>query len=87
MEKKIVYVVSETYVLLENNSISTYTYGLFNSFNEAAELMDSLFKEQEDSGVINTYSKNVWGWDIKTKYFVINAEVQSLYMNIDQEIK
>lgn len=83
MGKKIVYVVSETYVLLENNSISTYTYGLFNSFNEAAELMDSLFKEQEDSGVIITSSKNVWGWDIKTKYFVINAEVQSLYMNID----
>ena len=83
MGKKIVYIVSETYVLLENNSISTYTYGLFNSFNEAAELMDSLFKEQEDSGVIITSSKNVWGWDIKTKYFVINAEVQSLYMNID----
>ena len=83
MGKKIVYVVSETYVLIENNSISTYTYGLFNSFNEAAELMDSLFKEQEDSGVIITSSKNVWGWDIKTKYFVINAEVQSLYMNID----
>ena len=83
MEKKIVYVVSETYVLLENNSISTYTYGLFNSFNEAAELMDSLFKEQEDSGLIITSSKNVWGWDIKTKYFVINAEVQSLYINID----
>lgn len=83
MGKKIVYVVSETYVLLENNSISTYTYGLFNSFNEAAELMDSLFKEQEDSGVIITSSKNVWGWDIKTKYFVINAEVQSLYMNIE----
>lgn len=83
MGKKIVYVVSETYVLLENNSISTYTYGLFNSFNEAAELMDSLYKEQEDSGVIITSSKNVWSWDIKTKYFVINAEVQSLYMNID----
>ena len=83
MGKKIVYVVSETYVLIENNSISTYTYGLFNSFNEAAELMDSLFKEQEDSGVIITSSKNVWGWDIKTKYFVINAEVQSLYMNIN----
>lgn len=83
MGKKIVYVVSETYVLLENNSISTYTYGLFNSFNEAAELMDSLYKEQEDSGVIITSSKNVWSWDIKTKYFVINAEMQSLYMNID----
>ena len=83
MEKKTVYVVSETYVLLENNSIATYTYGLFNSFNEAAELMGSLFKEQEDSGVIITSSKTVWGWDIKTKYFVINAEVQSLYMNID----
>ena len=83
MGKKIVYLVSETYVFLENNSISTYTYGLFNSFNEAAELMDSLFKEQEDSGVIITSSKNVWGWDIKTKYFVINAEVQCLYMNID----
>ena len=83
MGKKIVYVVSETYVLLENNSISTYTYGLFNSFNEAAELMDSLFKEQEDSGVIITSSKTVWGWDVKTKYFVINAEIQSLYMDID----
>lgn len=83
MEKKIVYVVSETYVLLENNSISTYTYGIFNSFDEACEIMDSLFKEQEDSGVIITSSKNVWGWDIKTKYFVINAEVQTLYMNID----
>lgn len=83
MEKKIVYVVTETYVLLENNSVSTYTYGVFNGFNEACEIMDSLFKEQEDSGVIITSSKNVWGWDIKTKYFVINAEVQSLYMNID----
>lgn len=83
MKKKIVYVVSETYVLLENNSVSTYTYGIFNSFNEACEIMDSLFKEQEDSGVIITSSKNVWGWDIKTKYFVINAEVQCLYINID----
>ena len=83
MGKKIIYVVSETYVLLENNSVSTYTYGVFNSFNEAAELMDSLFKEQEDSGVIITSSKTVWGWDVKTKYFVINAEVQNLYMDID----
>lgn len=83
MEKKIVYVVSETYVLLENNSVSTYTYGIFNSFNEACEIMASLFKEQEDSGVIITSSKTVWGWDVKTKYFVINAEVQSLYMDID----
>ena len=83
MEKKFVYVVTETYVLLENNSVSTYTYGVFNRFNEAYEIMDSLFKEQEDSGVIITSSKNVWGWDIKTKYFVINAEVQSLCMNID----
>ena len=83
MGKKIVYVVSETYVLLENNSVSTYTYGVFDSFNEAAELMDCLFKEQENSGVIITSSKTVWGWDIKTKYFVINSEVQSLYMTID----
>ena len=83
MGKKIVYVVSETYVLLENNSISTYAYGIFDSFNEAAELMASFFKEQEDSGVIITSSKTVWGWDVKTKYFVINAEVQTLYMNID----
>ena len=83
MGKKIVYVVSETYVLLENNSISTYTYGIFDSFNEAAELMASLFKEQEDTGTIITYSKTVWGWDMKTKYFVINAEIQSLYMDID----
>ena len=86
MGKKIVYVVSETYVLLENNSISTYTYGVFDSFNEAAELMDSLFKEQEDSGVIITSSKNVCGWDIKTKYFVICTEVQSLYMDVNSEI-
>lgn len=83
MGKKIVYVVSETYVLLENNSVSTYTFGICNSFNEACEIMDSLFKEQEESGVIDTYSKNVWGWDIKTKYFVINAEIQMLYMDID----
>lgn len=83
MEKKIVYVVSETYVLLENNSVSTYTYGIFNSLNEACDIMDSLFKEQEESGVINTYSKYVWGWDVKTKYFVINAYVHILYMNID----
>ena len=83
MEKKIVYVVSETYVLLENNSVSTYTYGIYESFNEAYEFMDSLFKEQEDTGVIITYSKTVWGWDVKTKYFVINAEIQSLYMDID----
>lgn len=86
MGKKIVYVVSETYVLLENNSISTYTYGIYNSFAEAAVFMDSLFKEQENSGVINTYSKTVWDWNIKTDYFVINAEVQSLYMNIDYKI-
>lgn len=83
MGKKIFYVVSETYVLLENNSVSTYTFGIFNSCNEAREIMDSLFKEQEESGVIDTYSKNVWGWDIKTKYFVINAEIQMLYMDID----
>ena len=83
MGKKIIYVVSETYVLLENNSVSTYTFGIYESFNEAAELMASLFKEQEDSGVIITSSKNVWRWDIKTKYFVINSEIQSLYMNID----
>lgn len=83
MGKKIVYVVSETYVSLENNAISIYTYGIFDSFNEAAELMASLFKVQEDSGVIITSSKTVWGWDIKTKYFVINAEIQTLYMNID----
>ena len=83
MGKKIVYVVSETYVLLENNSISTFTYGVFDSFNEATELMASLFKEQENSGVLITSSKTVWGWDVKTKYFVINAEVQSLYMDID----
>ena len=83
MGKKIVYVVSETYVLLENNSISTYTFGIYESFNEAYEFMDSLFKEQEDSGVIITSSKNVWRWDIKTKYFVINSEIQSLYMDID----
>lgn len=83
MGKKIVYVVSETYVLLENNSVSTYTFGIYESFKEAAEFMDSLFKEQEDSGVIVTYSKTVWGWDMKTKYFVINSEVQCLYMDID----
>lgn len=83
MGKKSVYVVSETYVLLENNSISTFTYGIYDSFIEAAEFMDSLFKEQEDSGVIITSLKYVWGWDIKTKYFVINAEVQTLYMDID----
>lgn len=83
MQKKIVYVVSETYVLLENNSVSTYTFGIYESFKEAAELMASLFKEQEDSGVIITSTKTVWGWDVKTKYFVINAEVQSLYMTID----
>lgn len=83
MGKKIVYVVSETYVLLENNSISTYTFGIFDSFNEADEFMASLFKEQENSGVLITSSKTVWGWDIKTKYFVINAEIQSLYMNIE----
>ena len=83
MGKKTVYVVAETYVLLENNSISTYTFGIYNSFNEAAEMMWSLFKEQENSGVINTYSKTVWDWNIKTNYFVIKAEVQSLYMDID----
>ena len=83
MEKKIVYVVSETYVLLENNSVSTYTYGLYNNYDEAYEFINSLFKEQEESGVIITYSKTVWGWDVKTKYFVINAEIQSLYMTID----
>lgn len=83
MKKKIVYVVSETYVFLEHNSVSTYSYGIFNNINEACDIMDSLFKEQEKSGVINTYSKYVWGWDIKTKYFAINAEVHSLYMNID----
>ena len=83
MGKKIVYVVSETYVLLENNSVSTYTYGLYNSFDEAYEFIGSLFKEQEESDVIITSSKTVWGWDIKTKYFVINAEIQSLYISID----
>lgn len=83
MGKKIVYVVSETYVLLENNSVSTYTFGIYESFKEAAEFMDSLFKEQEDLGVIITSLKNVWSWDIKTKYFVINAEIQTLYMDID----
>ena len=37
MGKKIVYVVSETYVLLENNSVSTYTYGIYENFKDNPE--------------------------------------------------
>ena len=82
MGKKIAYVVTETYVFISDMSISTFVIGIFDNFAASVELMDKLYKEKGDMGVIKYGKKGIWDWTIKTNTSRIKAEIQSIYVDI-----
>ena len=82
MEKKFAFFVTETFVFLNDMSISTYVHGVFDNFAASAELMNKLYEEKEDMGIIKSVKKGIWDWTIKTNHSRIKAEIQGFYVDI-----
>ena len=82
MGKKIAFVVTETYVFFNDMSVSTFVLGVFDNFTASTELMDKLYKEKENMGVIKSGKKGIWDWTIKTNRSLIRAEIQGIYVDI-----
>ena len=82
MGKKFAFFVTETYVFFNDMSIHTFVRGIFDNYKDSAELMNKLYEEKEDMGIIKSVKKSVWDWTIKTNHTWIKTDIQGTYIDI-----